>query len=262
MEFGVKRADVIFMEGRHSEAVKIYRELAGDGDADAAFNYGFCCLFGLGCRRNLDEARSFFTFSMARVPEAEYNLAVMYMHGEGVPRDFSRAYDFMRDAAVHGMIEAQLYLGVAHTMGYMYEPDIIALSKIPFHTAIGRDPSTLIEGYVSDPDSEEEQRCCAVRQDPHSAFSWFREAAMHSPDYVEELSKKGKFLYARCFVDGLGTDFDRDRANRLMLVAARDGSEDALAYIETTAPYLLSALDSREEIEVYRKQERLGAPQG
>ena len=258
MEFGVKRADVIFMEGRHSEAVKMYLALAKEGDADAAFNYGFCRLFGLGCERDPAEARSFFSFAVARVPEAEYNLSVMYMHGDGVTQDFRRAYELMRDAAVHGIIEAQLYLGVAHTMGYMYEPDIIAISKIPYHTAIGRDPSTLIEGYVEDPDAEEEGRLRAVRQDPHSAFEWFRTAAMHEPDYVEELSKKGKFLYARCFVDGLGTDFDRERANRLMLVAARDGSDDALAYIETTAPYLLPMLDRREEIEVYRKVERLG----
>ena len=79
MESCVKRADVIFMEGRHREAVRMYLDLAREGDADAAFNYGFCRLFGLGCERDFAEAKSFFTFAMARVPEAEYNLAVMYL---------------------------------------------------------------------------------------------------------------------------------------------------------------------------------------
>ena len=42
---------------------------------------------------------------------------------------------------------------------------------------------------------------------------------------------KGKYLYARCYVDGLGTDFDRDKSVRLMFAAEKSGSKEATAYI-------------------------------
>ena len=48
---------------------------------------------------------------------------------------------------------------------------------------------------------------------------------------MEELVAKGKFLYAMCYVDGLGTDFDRDKSVRLMLLAGKSGSPEALTYI-------------------------------
>jgi hypothetical protein len=60
MEYNVKQANVIFMEGRHSAAVEIYRELAKGGDSEAAFNYAFCRLFGLGCPIDESEAKSYF----------------------------------------------------------------------------------------------------------------------------------------------------------------------------------------------------------
>ena len=42
---------------------------------------------------------------------------------------------------------------------------------------------------------------------------------------------KGKFLYAKCYVDGLGVEFDRIKANRLMLLAGKAGSMDAVRYL-------------------------------
>jgi hypothetical protein len=43
-----------------------------------------------------------------------------------------------------------------------------------------------------------------------------------------------------------------------MLIAARDGSEDALSYLTVNAPYALSALDDRAMIERMRRIEHLG----
>ena len=58
-----------------------------------------------------------------------------------------------------------------------------------------------------------------IKQDARRAFEWFQTAARHSTSYVEDLVAKGKYLYARCYVDGLGTDFDREKSIRLMLAA-------------------------------------------
>ena len=89
----------------------------------------------------------------------------------------------------------------------------------------------LLDGEVVDFELDEALRYSAIRQDARQAFEWFQTAARHTPDYVEDLVAKGKYLYARCYVDGLGTDFDRDKSVRLMLLAQKSGSPEATAYI-------------------------------
>ena len=56
-------------------------------------------------------------------------------------------------------------------------------------------------------------------------------ASRHAPTNTEELVAKGKFLYARCFVDGLGTDANWQKAAHLMLRAADAGSPEAKLYV-------------------------------
>ena len=256
----VKRAKVLFMDKEYERAAELFYEGACDGDAESAFNYAYCLMNGYGVERDLEEAKSFFAFASSVIGEAAYNLSVMYLHGTGVKRDYKKSYSYMRDAAEMGIIEAQLYLGVAHTLGTMFEPDIVSISLIPYHTPEYNSPIMYLDGEVPDLSEDEEARASAVRFDAVSAFSWFRAAAKHSPDYVEELSLKGKFLYARCFLDGLGTEFNRNRGDGLMLLAAKDGSAEAMAYIETEAPYLLENLKNRELLRTIRRVEGIKAP--
>ena len=89
-------------------------------------------------------------------------------------------------------------------------------------------------------------RFAAVRLDPNTAFQWFRIASRQDSTYTKEYSLKSKFLYARCFVDGLGTEFNRDKAETLMLLAAHEGSPDAVEYITTEAPHLLEKLNNKD----------------
>ena len=225
-------ADVAFMEGRHQDAADMYFEGARDGDVTASFNYGYLLWRGLGVDYDPKEAKSFFAFARD-IPGGEscYNLAMLYLRGEGVSKDYSKAYEYLKISATQGCIEAQLYLGMAYTAGCMFEPDIIGISLIPCHTPIYRDDTLLLEGDVEDFERDEELRYSAIKQDARSAFEWFQTAARHDPAYVEDLVAKGKYLYARCYVDGLGTDFDRDKSVRLMFLAQKSGSPEATAYI-------------------------------
>ena len=257
--FDINTAKVLFLEKEYEKAAEMFYEGAAEGNAEAAFDYGYCLMHGYGVEQDLPAAKSFFTFASHIVGEAAYNLAVMYLHGSGVKRDYRLSYEYMRDAAELGVIEAQLYLGVAHTIGSMFEPDIVSISLLPYHTPEYNSPIMYLEGDVPELEEDEEKRIAAVRFDPVSAFSWFRTAAKHSPDYVEELSQKGKFLYARCFIDGLGTDFNRDRGNALMLLAAVDGSPEAMAYLETEAPYVLENLKDPELISKIRRTEGISS---
>ena len=225
-------ADVKYLECDYEAAAEMYLEGARDGDELASFNYGYCLLLGIGVEKNPAEAKSFFSFARdMKGGEACYNIAMQYLHGDGVPKDYKKAYQYMTYSAEGGCIEAQLYLGMAYTSGCMFEPDVIRISMIPCHTPIYRNPSLMLEGDIEDFERDEDLRYSAIKQDAKRAFDWFRIAARHDPTYVEELSAKGKYLYARCFVDGLGTDFDRDKSIRLMFLAGKSGSPEALTYI-------------------------------
>ena len=252
----------LFLNGQYEEAFRIFSSLASDGDPLSSFHTGWCLLNGYGTPLNASLAKSYFVFASGKVAEANYNLAVMYLHGTGVMRNYKKSMEYMNDAADMGCIEAQLYLGVAHTLGTVFEPDVIAISLIPYHTAVYRNDSNLIEGDIDivDFEADDEARCAAVRLDANTAFSWFHRAALQDSTYVEDFSAKSKYLYARCFVDGLGTDFNLKRANSLMLVAAADGSAEALDYLTTNAPYMLEAVDNKEILSHIRAKERLALP--
>ncbi len=225
-------ADVKFLRGEYSTAAKMYLEGAREGDALAAFNYGYCLWRGLGVAHDPYEAKSFFSFARdAGEGEASYNLAMLYLHGEGVTRDYKRAYEYMRRSAEDGCLEALLYLGMAYTAGCMFEPDVVGISMIPYHKPEYLSDIPMIEGEIPDFEEDEAARYAAVRQDARAAFECFRTASRHDPTYVSDLVAKGKYLYARCYVDGLGTDFDRERSARLMLLAEAAGSPEAKQYV-------------------------------
>ncbi|MBE6644342.1 MAG: sel1 repeat family protein [Ruminococcaceae bacterium] len=242
------KADVEFLDGNYQAAADMYLEGAREGDSLAAFNYGYCLLHGYGRTYDPKEAKSYFSFARnMEGGEAYYNLAMLYLHGEGVAQDFELALRYMRMSAEDGCIEAQLYMGMASTLGCMFEPDVIGICMIPYHKPEYRDITTpLLSGYVPDFD-EEDKRFAVIKADARAAFEWFRTAARHDPTYVEELSAKGKYLYAKCFIDGLGTEFDRKKGERLMLVAGKGGSAEAVAYLKENGvtPEMIYALGKR-----------------
>lgn len=226
-------AKVAYMRGEYTRAAEMFRECARDGDAEAAFNYGYCLLHGMGTERDPSEAKSYFVFAQELDGgEAAYNLASMYISGTGVKRNFKRGIEYMKSSARLGCAEAQLYLGMAYTLGAVLDPEITCVSLIPFHTPEYRSDIPLLDGQSScDIAEEEEERLSVIIQDPRSAFEYFRAAARHDATYVGELVAKGKYLYAKCYADGFGVEFNREKTVRLMLAAGRSGSEDAARFL-------------------------------
>ena len=226
------KADVEFLNGNYETAADMYLEGARDGDSLAAFNYAYCLLKGFGREYNPALAKNYFSFARnLEGGEAYYNLAMLYLHGEGVKQNFELALRNMRASAEEGCLEAQLYMGMAYTLGCMFEPDVVCISMIPYHKPQYRDMSNnLLVGYVPDYD-EEDMRFAVIKADAREAFEWFRLSARHDPTYASELVAKGKFLYAKCFIDGLGTEFDRVKGTRLMLVAGKSGSMEAVSFL-------------------------------
>lgn len=244
-------AHKLYLDGEVQAAAHAYLEIAREGDAAAALCYGYCLWRGIGCERDDRAAKSFFSFARELDGgDALYNLSLMYMHGEGVSRDYKKCVSLMRDAADFGCIEAQLYLGMVYTTGFLLEPEITGICPIPFHAPEYRRQENLLWGDVADIEREEHERSFAVAADAREAFSYFRMAAYHDPTYVGELVAKGQFLYAKCFVDGLGTEVDRTKAMRLMLAAGKSGSGEAVDFLREsgiTPDRLLSMARGQEK---------------
>ena len=103
---------------------------------------------------------------------------------------------------------------------------------IPFHKSEIRGENIyLIEGNGVNAELDEEARFSVVKADARRAFEYFSEAAHSDPTYVEDLVAKGKFLYAKCFIDGMGTDPSLEKGLTLMLNAGKSGSSDAVAFL-------------------------------
>ncbi len=233
MAFEKSVADVLFIKGEYERAAEMYLEGAKDGEEIASFDYAYCLLHGYGVEKDPEMAKSFFTFARdMEGGESCYNLAVMYLEGNGVEKNYRTAIRYMSDAADMGCVEAMLYLGMAYTTGYVLFPEITSISMIPFHKSEMRDSFLYLSGnsgYLDEAD--EEARFSVIKADARRAFEYFSDAAHADSTYVEDLVAKGKYLYAKCYIDGMGTDFNREAGLRLMLSAGKSGSEDAVAFL-------------------------------
>ncbi len=255
MKYNHSVADVAFLDGEYERASSMYYEAAREGNARAAFNYAHCLRFGYGVEIDLPLAKSFYTYARdLEGGEALYNLAIMYLEGLGTERDYTRALRYMHDSAHEGCVEAMLYLGMVYTTGYLLYPDVIGISIIPFHKSIMRDMTApLLTGDIFEAEADEDRRFSVVSADARRAFEFFRAAALHDPTYVEELVAKGQYLYAKCYLDGMGTDFDRNKALTLMLVAGRSGSAEAVDYLESNGVTQQMLLDAANEVRSRKK---------
>lgn len=76
-----------------------YRKAATGGNGAAQLNYGICLEHGFGVDRDPKNASLFYLFATNKgIPEAEYNLALLYLHGSGqndlkLPREKAVAPD-------------------------------------------------------------------------------------------------------------------------------------------------------------------------
>ncbi len=226
------KAVTAYLHGEHEKAAEMFLAGARDGDIFGAFNYAYCLWRGIGVERDAASARSFFGFaSELSGGDAHYNLAILYMHGEGGKKDYRKAFSHMQTAAELGCVEAMLYLGNAYTTGTLFEPDIIGIRRIPFHTAEYRTSTFYLEGSIEEAEADEEARVRVVSADAGEAFYWFSRAAHHDPTYAEQLVAKGQFLYAKCYLDGFGTEYNRERGLKIMLLAGANGSPEAAGFL-------------------------------
>lgn len=92
-----------FEQGHGDGAVKYFRKLAEQGDAEGQFNLGDCYHRGLGIGRDFNEAVKWFRLSANQgYANAQFSLGKCYSLGDGVVRNRDTAKEWFEKAAKQG----------------------------------------------------------------------------------------------------------------------------------------------------------------
>ncbi|MBQ9080377.1 MAG: sel1 repeat family protein [Clostridia bacterium] len=229
-------ANALFLRGYHREAFDEYFKGAVDErDPMAAFNLAFMYHQGISVPRNYMMAHRFFlAASGLDGGEAQFNLALMYLRGQGVETDAKRAAEYMKTSAARQCVNAQLYLGAAYTMGYMFDPvDIECISLIPFYRVIERRRSELYLSGAGGDTRLEDQRYEVLEADEQYAVEMLEAAAGHKDTtYIDKQVGIAKQALGQAYIEGFGIDYDPKKGYKLLEEAAiRHGSAEAAMYL-------------------------------
>lgn len=235
------KADAAFLQGDYEAAFWGYFEGAVDfGDARSAFNLAFMYHQGYHTPRNYVWARKYYHLASYHFGgEAKFNLALMHMRGQGGDNDYRMAYDLMKASAAEGCVYAQMYLGVAYTLGCIFDPvETECISLIPFPRIIKRDPGVLLLAGANIDPSLEDKRFEIMEADGDDAVEMFRLASEQEDDtYIEQEVGQAKFELGRAIIEGLGREYEPQKGYKLMETAAlTHGCKDALRYLHMNAP--------------------------
>jgi hypothetical protein len=107
-----------YERGDYATALRLWRPLAEQGDANAQSNLGFMYEKGRGVPQDEAEAVKWYRLAAEQgYANAQSNLGFMYEKGRGVPQDDGEAVKWYRLAAEQGLARAQYNLGVMYGGG-------------------------------------------------------------------------------------------------------------------------------------------------
>lgn len=107
-----------YERGDYVTAVKEWRPLAEEGNAEAQFHLGALYYHGEGVPQSNAEAARWYRRAADRGhAAAQHNLGVMHYTGEGMPEDHREALRWFQRAAARGHGPAQYNLGVMYAQG-------------------------------------------------------------------------------------------------------------------------------------------------
>ncbi len=107
-----------YKRGDFATALRIWRPLAEQGDADAQSNLGLMYDNGEGVPENDAEAVRWYRLAAERgLARAQAMLGARYYFGEGVPENYAEALRWFLLAAEQGLDPAQFHLGNMYYRG-------------------------------------------------------------------------------------------------------------------------------------------------
>ena len=201
--------------GDYRTAFAGFKKLAEQGNAAAQYNLAVMYKNGRGVPK--DEQRAVTWFQEAAVQgdvAAQYNLGVMYDNGQGVPKDEQQAVAWYHKAAEQGNAAAQYNLGVMYYTGQGVPKDE-QQSVAWFRKAAEQgDASAQYNlGVMYENGS-------GVPKDDQHAAAWHRRAA-------EQGSANAQYNLGLMYLKGRGVPKDDQSAYFWWLLASAKGHQDA-----------------------------------
>ena len=234
-------ANALFLLGRHKEAFDAYVEITkASPDAIAASNIGYMYHRGIGIVRDYEKARSYYLAAcLDDGGVSYYNMALMFLRGQGVEVNFKMAIDCMKRSAELGCPDARLYLGLAYILGCAYDPiEIECLTLIPFYKVIYRDASAPLLAGAGDDPSLDDKRYEAIEADADEAISMYRKLSIENADntYAETQCGAAAFMIGKAYIEGIGDIYDPELGyRRLYRAAIYHDSLEAAQYLIANA---------------------------
>ncbi len=97
-------------------ALRLWRQLAGQGHAKAQTILGIMYTDGLGVPQNYVEAVKWYRMAAEHgFADSQVLLGIAYAIGQGMPQDYAEAVKWYRKAAEQGHAKAQTILGIMYT---------------------------------------------------------------------------------------------------------------------------------------------------
>ncbi|MBR4517424.1 MAG: sel1 repeat family protein [Victivallales bacterium] len=202
----------------HGEILDLAIQADG-GSADAQNELGLRYLEGEGVKKNARQAATWLKRAADHNhPDAQYNYAICLEEGTGVPRDKAAALKYYRKAAEQGNADAQFAVA----------------SYYDFGEGVPEDPAEAAKWYAmaaeqDHADAQYNLGCCyeigaGVPQDDSTAFQWLLRAAnLEHPIAQDKL--------AWCYGEGLGTQQNFTEAAKWLHRAADQGVGNAMTHL-------------------------------
>jgi hypothetical protein len=110
--------------GDYATALRLWRPLGDQGNAEAQFNLGILYELGRGVPQDDEVAANWYRRAADQGHiTAQFYLGIMYANGHSVLRDYAVAVKWTRRAADQGYAPAQAYLGLMYYVGYRVPQD-------------------------------------------------------------------------------------------------------------------------------------------
>jgi len=158
-------------------------------------------------------------------PAAEFEVAVRFMDGRGLPHDAAKAVEWYRKAAAQGLAPAQYRLGSLYEKGEGVDRDL-ALARMWYQRAAEQGNRKAMHNlavlYADGIDG---------KPDYEKAATWFNQAAEYG-------LADSQFNLAVLFARGLGVQTDFAKSFHWFAVAADQGDSEALAKRDEIAQQL------------------------
>lgn len=124
------RAIEAYQNGDYQAAFSLWNALAEHGNAEAQYNLALLYRDGEGVPVDYGKAMAWYRKAAKQgYARAQSNIGAMYYKGLGVPQDYSKALEWYRKAAEQGLAVAQKNIGAMYYKGYGVTTDITQAVK-------------------------------------------------------------------------------------------------------------------------------------